>query len=266
MDRKAPFQIIDGVLDIQYTLHMMEPETQQRLLTINRDFYEVFADSFSNTRGRVQPGVRRILSQIDPQDRVLDLGCGNGTLARALVRTGFRGHYLGLDMSEGLLENAARLLDAPGHGVFAFRTVDLSSTDWASAIKGEGFDGVVSFAVFHHLPGLSLRRRVVSAMSQLVRPGGMAAVSVWQWQNSPRLRKRVLPWSKVGLLESELDPGDVLLDWRAADRIGLRYVHTFDEAELSDLAHKGGFDIVESFYSDGKPGNLALYQIWQRQP
>ncbi len=244
----------------------MHPDTQERLLALNRDFYEGFADSFSDTRGRVQPGVRRILSQIDPQDRVLDLGCGNGTLARALARSGFRGHYLGLDMSEGLLENAARLLDAPDQGSFAFRTVDLASAGWAGAVAGEGFDWVVSFAVFHHLPGLSLRRQVVSTMVQLVSPGGKAAVSVWQWQNSPRLRKRVLPWSAAGLSEDALDPGDVLLDWRAADRIGLRYVHTFDAAELSDLAQDGGFDVVDCFYSDGKPGNLALYQIWQRQP
>jgi hypothetical protein len=85
---------------------------------------------------------------------------------------------------------------------------------------------------------------------------------MWQWQNSPRLRKRVQPWSKAGLDPEKLDEGDVLLDWRAGDTIGLRYVHTFSETSLSHLAAAAGFEVIESFYSDGRTGDLALYQVW----
>jgi hypothetical protein len=99
-------------------------------------------------------------------------------------------------------------------------------------------------------------------VASLTAANGRAAVSVWQWQNSPRLRERVLPWSRVGLAGAELDPGDVLLDWRGGDRVGLRYVHTFDPAELAVLAESAGMRVVERFFSDGKPGNLAHYQVW----
>jgi hypothetical protein len=88
-------------------------------------------------------------------------------------------------------------------------------------------------------------------------------VSVWQWQNSLRLRKRVLPWFTVGLLQQQLDEGDVLLDWRAGKTIGLRYVHTFSEKSLTALANEAGFEVVETFSSDGRTGDLALYQVWQ---
>jgi len=31
------------------------------------------------------------------------------------------------------------------------------------------------------------------------------------------------------------------------------------------LQKKAGFKVIESFYSDGKEGDLALYQIWQKE-
>jgi hypothetical protein len=53
-----------------------------------------------------------------------------------------------------------------------------------------------------------------------------------------------------------------LLDWRSGGT-GLRYVHHFSEGELITLAESSGFAVVETFYSDGKEGNLAIYQVWE---
>jgi hypothetical protein len=62
-----------------------------------------------------------------------------------------------------------------------------------------------------------------------------------------------------------LDEGDVLLDWRAGEVIGLRYVHTFSEDGLTQLAESVGFEVLETFYSDGRTGDLALYQVWEKR-
>jgi len=59
-----------------------------------------------------------------------------------------------------------------------------------------------------------------------------------------------------------VDAGDYLLDWRNGD-VGLRYVHHFDEEELSKLAKATGFKVIDTFYLDGETGNLGLYQVWQ---
>jgi len=72
-----------------------------------------------------------------------------------------------------------------------------------------------------------------------------------------------LQLSSVGLEAIDVDEGDVLLDWRAGDTPGVRYVHTFSEISLTALAENAGFQVIESFYSDGKSGDLALYQVWQ---
>ena len=241
----------------------MKTSVQTQLLEINRRFYDRFASSFSVTRDRVQPGVDSLLPRLEKATRILDLGCGNGTLSRALLKTGFAGQYLGTDMSEGLLSEAQSLLVDAKQGNFTFQQSDLTTPGWEQGLPGAPFDWLVSFAVFHHLPGENLRHEIVRAMAGLLTPESRVAISVWQWQNSPRLHKHVIPWSEVGLRDSDVDEGDVLLDWRAADQVGMRYVHTFSENDLTTLAESAGFKVLESFYSDGKPGNLALYQIWQ---
>ena len=242
---------------------MMNAQVRAKLLEINQNFYYHFSDSFSTTRLQAQPGVQRVSQLIPPTASVLDVGCGNGTLARQLASQGFEGHYLGVDLSAGLLEDARHLLDEPHSGTYTFQLMDLADPGWPASIPPTKFDWLVAFAVLHHLPGADIRLQTVSAFRHLLTPEGQVVVSVWQWHNSPRLSKRVLPWSTVGLDPDELDEGDVLLDWRASEAHGLRFVHTFSEANLSSLATQGGLTVCDSFYSDGKPGNLALYQVWQ---
>lgn len=242
---------------------MMDASIQAKLLKINQVFYDQFSDSFSATRHQVQPGARRVSQLIPPAASVLDLGCGNGTLARQLAARGFLGNYLGVDLSEGLLEEAMHLLENPQSGTYAFQRTDLVNPGWPAHIPNKPYDWLVAFAVLHHLPGENLRLKTVSAFRELTSPSGWVVVSVWQWHNSPRLRDRVLPWSTVGLDPGDVDEGDVLLDWRAGASPGLRYVHTFSENSLTTLADQAGFKIYDSFFSDGKTGNLALYQVWQ---
>lgn len=240
----------------------MDPQTKAQLIEINQVFYDQFAHSFSATRSQVQPGVHKVIQRVRPDAIILDVGCGNGTLARALAAQGFSGKYLGVDMSIGLLEKAQLLLKDPPTGTYDFQFIDLAAPGWQNFISQPSNDWLVSFAVLHHLPGEDLRQDTVKTFRQLIAPGGFAAVSVWQWQNSPRLRKRVLPWSTVGLNPEDLDQEDVLLDWRAGESPGLRYVHTYSEDSLSALATQGGFTVNRSFYADGKSGDLALYQVW----
>lgn len=241
----------------------MDTKTQVKLLEINQAFYDRYAPSFSATRQQVQPGVHIIMEKIPTDARVLDLGCGNGSLARALTTNGFTGHYLGLDMSEGLLESARSLTGKPPLGTYQFQAVNLASSNWSEEIHQLNNHWIVSFAVLHHLPSENLRLQTARSIQKLAAPGARVAVSVWQWQNSSRLRKRVLPWSTVGLKDADLDAGDVLLDWRATAEPGLRYIHTFDEESLSQLAEKAEFKVSQTFYSDGNKGNLALYQVWE---
>lgn len=236
----------------------VNPTTISRLLELNRQFYQTFALPFSSTRLRLQPGVLRILHTIPPTHDVLDLGCGNGELARRLALRAHSGTYLGLDFSSTLLEQASMGLPVN----FYFRMADLSGEDWDAPLTGSHYHAIFAFAVLHHLPGTDLRLQVLRKVRSLLSPDGRFIHSEWQFLNSPRLKARLQPWESVGLSQSDVDPDDYLLDWRQGGS-GLRYVHHFSEAELAELAAQAGFEIIESFLSDGENSRLGLYQVWQ---
>ena len=233
-----------------------------KLLQLNAEFYQTFASQFSDTRQRIQPGVQQILDSLDTSARILDLGCGNGSLALNLAQRGFTGQYLGLDQSIDLLDVAEK--GVKNHPNFSFGQIDIADPDWCIRIDEQQsiFDIIFSFAVLHHIPGQDNQLQILQNIRKLLSLDGRFVHSNWQFLNSERLRKRIQPWEEIELSESDIDPGDYLLDWRRGG-FGLRYVHHFSEEELTRLATSSGFRIVESFYADGETGNLGLYQIWE---
>ncbi len=238
----------------------MDPTTVVALLAVNHQFYQTFAVQFSATRQRIQPGVQRLLPALLAANRLLDLGCGNGELARRLLRQDFRGQYFGLDFSPGLLEAASQ--DLPAGATVSFLSADLALPGWEAVLPPGPYDLAMAFAVLHHLPGVALRQQVLRATQRLLAPGGRLVLSTWQFLNSPRLRQRIQPWEQAGFSPGQVDAGDYLLDWRHGGR-GLRYVHHFSAEELEQLAHDCAFQVVESFLSDGENGQSGLYQVWQ---
>lgn len=238
----------------------MHPRTVELLLSLNHKFYQTFALQFAQTRHRLQPGVRRILPDLLQARSVLDLGCGNGELARQLLSHQYSGLYLGLDFSTILLEQAQAQLAEEAR--FHFHQADLSKPDWINLLPREIWERVVAFAVLHHIPGEELRVCILRQVRKIIDPNGRFILSNWQFLNSPRLRARVQTWDQIGLNPSDVDEGDYLLDWRFGGE-GLRYVHHFHVDELNRLAADTAFSVEKSFWSDGEGGCLGLYQIWK---
>jgi tRNA (uracil-5-)-methyltransferase TRM9 len=239
----------------------MKPEIAAHLIKLNRHFYTEFAAPFSATRQRLQPGVTALLEKIPVQANLLDLGCGNGKLARALDARGHQGFYVGLDLSSVLLEDARHNL-SPGLEA-EFHQANLAEPGWEQVLSHRIFDVTLCLAVLHHLPGTECRRQLLGDIYRILAPGGLLMLSVWQFLQNERLRARIQPWEYAGLQVEDVDPGDYLLDWRRGGH-GLRYVHHFDQAELQELADGSGFAIQTSFKSDGQGGQLSLYQIWNK--
>ena len=236
----------------------MNSATIARLREINREFYDRFGAQFSATRQRLQPGVKKILNALQGDESILDLGCGNGELARELTKRGHRGAYLGVDFSRSLLREAQSI---PG---VSFREVDLTKLSAISdQLSAEGrWALITAFAVLQHIPSHEMRLEILRTARQLLKEDGQFVLSNWQFLNSEKLKARVQPWSKVDLSAEDVDEGDYLLDWRSGGE-GLRYVHHFSAEELHQLAAQAGMRVTESFPSDGENGRLGLYQVWK---
>lgn len=129
----------------------MEPELVTKLLRLNQEFYATYAQSFAATRHSVQPGVLRLLPQIMQADLVLDLGCGNGNLAKLLQSEGFIGSYFGIDENAYFLEQAEAAVQDAASGSYTFRKSSLVDPAWLDLV--DEADTVCSFATLHHLPG-----------------------------------------------------------------------------------------------------------------
>ena len=247
----------------------MDSATAARLIELNREFYTHFGDSFSATRHRVQPGVRRIIDSLGGEESILDLGCGNGWFARELARHGHRGAYLGVDFSLPLLREAESHPEGFSAKFVEFDLVKLpANSQQLSGISdqstvADSWSLITAFAVLHHIPSHDLRLGILQTVHQLLKPDELFIHSNWQFLNSEKLKARIQPWETASISGAEVDPGDYLLDWRSGGE-GLRYVHHFSEAELGELAHEAGFRVEETFYSDGETGNLGLYQVWKK--
>jgi 2-polyprenyl-3-methyl-5-hydroxy-6-metoxy-1,4-benzoquinol methylase len=238
----------------------MQPEIAQQLLELNHQFYQTFADHFSATRQRLQPGVVRAIDSIPKSTSLLDLGCGNGRLAAFLTEKGHSGHYIGIDTSSNLIEiaNQQKIPNA------LFFQADLAEVTWAEKLPQPNFDIILCFAVLHHIPSLALRTRFLTQVRNLLAPNGLFIHSNWQFMKSQKLRGRIQSWERIGLADDLVDDNDYLLDWRRGGA-GLRYLHFFTSPELQSLAGQTGFKLKAEFSSDGASGNLGLYQIWEPQ-
>ncbi len=238
----------------------MDTQAQQRLLQINSDFYNSFADSFAGTRYGAQPGWDRIIPHFPAPCQVLDLGCGNGRFAHFLDERLEQVDYTGLDGSERLIEIARKQSSRLTRTSTKFRTVDLTRPGWEQPYRMGEFDVIVALAVMHHIPGFAARSAFLRAAASCLAPSGWLILSNWRFAHNARMRKKIVPWQQVGLSDADVEPGDYLLDWKK-DGTGYRYAHQLDEAEVVELAKEVGLQVIEQFHADGREGDLSLYTV-----
>lgn len=230
----------------------MEEAVARKLVALNSDFYKTLAEPFSESRSSIPPGYHKVLDFLPRRPlTVLDIGCGNGRFGRFLVEEGLLAAYIGVDSSMALLkltqEPWSRLIER-----------DLSR---ANCLDGLGeFELIVCLATLQHIPGRLNRERLLGEMAGHLAIGGRIVMSNWQFLDNARQRRKIRPWTDVGLELTEVEHNDYLLSWDRGGT-GLRYVAFLDEEMTTIMASQAKLRVVESFRSDGKESNLNLYTI-----
>lgn len=151
-------------------------------------------------------------------DRVLDLGCGTGTVSlMAAGRVGSSGTVVGVDPSAEMLEQAERKLSEAALSNVSFRcgAAPLSFAD-------ASFDAVILFLALHEMAHED-RVETLQETVRLLRPGGH-------------------------LLVAELSPPARLLP-----RLLLRLLLTVEEEEATDFLRRG----LEEVMTEGAANTLV---------
>jgi ubiquinone/menaquinone biosynthesis C-methylase UbiE len=102
-------------------------------------------------------------------ERVLDVGCGTGSLTFALARAADPGEITGIDYSPVFVEAAARRNTNP-------RITIRQGDACALPFEDGTFDRALALLVLHFVPDAG---KAVSEMRRVVRPGGGVAAVVW---------------------------------------------------------------------------------------
>jgi ubiquinone/menaquinone biosynthesis C-methylase UbiE len=138
-------------------------------------------------------------ARVRPGHRVLDLGCGTGTLTVLLKQAAPQATVVGLDGDTETLglarEKAAReSVEIQFHEALA----------WDAPFETASFDRVVSSLVFHHLTAEN-KRRTLRRIREWLRPGGELHVADWGRAQDLLMRLAFLPVQLLDGFETTSD-------------------------------------------------------------
>ena len=122
-------------------------------------------------------------------DRLLDVGCGTGSLTFALPRAANIAEVEAIDYSPIFVEEATRRNSD--------RRITIQQADACALPFPDGrFDRALSLLVLHFVPDAG---KAVAEMRRVVRPGGVVAAAVWDHLGGmPSMR---MMWDTVAVLD-----------------------------------------------------------------
>lgn len=119
-----------------------------------------------------------------PDDTVLDVGCGTGSLAILVGRTEPRARIVGLDPDPEMLAVARGKAAAADARV---RWLTGMGDTLVEAVGAESMDAVMSSLVLHQCP-VAMKRAVLTSMFAVLRPGGRLVIADYGWQRTRLMR------------------------------------------------------------------------------
>lgn len=177
----------------------------------------------------------RAAADVQPGDRVLDIGCGAGQTTRqaaqatqAAAAGADGGFALGVDVSAAMLERARQRSRDEGVGNVRFEEADATTHPFPPA----GFDRCISrFGTMFFADPIAAFTNIGRAL----RPGGRLALLVWQPQAHNEWAATINEALRVGPPPPPSDPAVVE---PGAFSLG-------DPAVTRDILHAAGFDDIE---------------------
>ncbi|MFA6372957.1 MAG: class I SAM-dependent methyltransferase [Methanothrix sp.] len=142
--------------------------------------YESHAQAYDLYQSAVVPGYQEMLDLVAeacrrylPQEaKIIDLGCGTGNAALAVLRKIPSAGIFLLDGSERMVKVACeKITRAHPEAILGCKVADLAENDWQEGLENEGYDAIISTLVLEHLPFDRYQEAIAKCYSRL-KPGG----------------------------------------------------------------------------------------------
>lgn len=112
-----------------------------------------------------------------PGQRILDFGCGTGTLTLMLKQACPKATVVGLDIDRHVLSIAQAKANSNDLDI-SFNLGSVADPPHTMEIAPESFDWIISSLVFHHLSNEN-KYRALDAAHTLLKPGGRLLIADW---------------------------------------------------------------------------------------
>lgn len=129
-----------------------------------------YSDEFTQIlhRRNAETHAAHLLPHLRPGSKVLDVGCGPGTISLGLAKAIEPGELHGIDMEESQIEIAKASAAAGGHRNTTFRVGDATDLPF----ENDSFDAAHTHAVLMHVPDTE---KALSEIMRVLKPGGILA-------------------------------------------------------------------------------------------
>ena len=117
-------------------------------------------------RRSAETHARYLLPHLEPGHRVLDFGCGPGTISVGLARAVDPGELHGVDVEESQIELARAAAEAGGHRNAHFHVGDVTDLPF----EDDFFDAAHCHAVLMHVPDTAA---ALAEVKRVLKPGGV---------------------------------------------------------------------------------------------
>jgi len=107
-----------------------------------------------------------LLPHLKPEMRMLDIGCGPGTISVGLAEAVAPGELVGIDMAESQIEIATAAAERNGLSNARFQVADALNLPFPN----DHFDAVHTHAVLMHIPDT---KAVIAEIMRVLKPGGV---------------------------------------------------------------------------------------------
>jgi ubiquinone/menaquinone biosynthesis C-methylase UbiE len=155
------------------------------------------AEAYERQMGRWSRQLAPLLIEfagVGEGERVLDAGCGTGSLSLAIARLTKAAEIVGIDASKGFIEYARGQTTDPR---VRFESGDAQNLAYPAA----WFDRCLSLLVVNHIPDTP---KALKEICRVTKPGGVVATAMWDGTGGNEFNDRM--WNVAVTLDASVTP------------------------------------------------------------